>query len=294
MKKIIVSIPHISYILCLIVIGIVGCDSNVDTARKAFINYEWANNKLWDDGMAEVAKYEATRKVYNKTRSFEYTYILVKELFNKSFHVKSDNYQEDETYPVMKINKFCRIETSQYPYHYLTSLFIHRGNPEDLHKLTVTSQEWCGNTSKHFLEANGKYRMDYTSYFDGEGTGNTKVMKGPWFEDQLSYTLRSLTMEDGLSFDVELYPSQITNKAEIPDPENAHIEVVKATTDQLEEIKEHLIEDPWEVRVTVTSGKTMSYWINNTYPNYLLKMESSDGSSLSLQEIKRDAYWAHE
>ncbi len=291
MKKILHSIPVLFLIGSALFFG---CKASEKGKHKDYINYDWANNPLWDDGQAEVAIYDATKEIYGKSRSFEYAYILVKEEFNESYHVKTDDYERDDLYPVMKINKFCRIETQKYPYHFLTSVFIHRGNPEDLHKLTHTSQEWCGNTSKHFLEQGGKYQFDYMSYFDGEGNDRTKISKGPWFEDQLSYTLRTLKFRDGLLFDVDIYPSQISNSVERPRAVSAHAEVSKADSSDLADIDQSFIDSPWKVVVTKASEGEITFWINGSYPNYLLKMESSDGRSLQLKELKRDKYWAYE
>ena len=292
MKKILISVP------ILLAIGsafFFGYKNSVADNQKDYIRYDWAKNQLWDDGMAEVAIYEATKEIYGKSRPFDYVYILVKEEFNKSYQVKTDDYSRDDLYAVMKINKFCRVETLAYPYHFLTSIFVHRDNPESLHKLSHTSQEWCGNTSKEFLEKGNKYQYSYMSYFDGEGSGQIKIEKGPWFEDQLSYTLRTLDFKDGLAFDILLYPTQVTNKANTPKPIKAQVNIEKSNIeDDLEGLKEDLIQEPWKISITKEDQGSMTYWINGTYPNYLLKMESSDGRSLQLKEIKRDKYWDYE
>ena len=291
MKKVLISIPILLAVFSAVFFGYKNSTREV---KKEFVNYEWAKNSLWDDGQAEVAIYDATKEIYGKSRPFEYVYILVKEEFNKAYKVKTDDYSRDDLYPVMKINKFCRIETMIYPYHFLTSLFIHRDNPERLHKLSHTSQEWCGNTSKEFLEKGSKYQYNYMSYFDGEGSGQEKVEMGPWFEDQLSYTLRTLDFQDGLNFEVTLYPTQVTNKADIPKPLKAQVSISKPDPTELALLKADFIDEPWKISISKSNQQTITYWINGSYPNYLLKMESSDGRSLLLKEIKRDKYWDYE
>ncbi|WP_258102038.1 hypothetical protein [Marinoscillum pacificum] len=259
-----------------------------------YINEQWAKDQLWDDGQAEVAIYDAERVVYGKTRKFEYVYVLVKEEFNQEFRVKTDDYNRSDLYPVMKVNKFCRIETLKYPYHYLTSVFYKRESPHQVHKLTNTSQEWCGNTAKSFLENGNQYDFQYMSYWDGQGNGTTTIEKGPWFEDQLSYTLRTLDFEEGLQFEVDLYPMQVSSKASVPVSEKATIAIEKASMNELTEIDSDLINEPWKVSVTRTEGSNLTYWINDVYPNILLKMEATDGRKLSLKSLTRDAYWNHE
>ncbi|MFY0606269.1 MAG: hypothetical protein JXR10_06110 [Cyclobacteriaceae bacterium] len=258
---------------------------------KDYINYDWANNGLWDDGKAEVAKYQATRTVYGKSRSFEYVFVLVKEVFNEEFTVKTDDYSRSDLYDVMKVNKFCRIPTKAYPYHYLTSVFYERGNPDRVHKLTNTSQEWCGNTAKSFIDEGNQYLFEYMSYWDGQGNGQAKVSDEPWFEDQLSYTLRSLKFADGLNFEISLYPSQVSSKVTVPKAEKATIQVKKLGEADMLDVDVSFADNPYKVTVE-TPSKTTFYWFNGSYPNLLLKMESSDGSSLTITDVERSAYWA--
>ncbi|MBV6644462.1 MAG: hypothetical protein KI790_03380 [Cyclobacteriaceae bacterium] len=281
---------YLTLIACAIVLN--SCSSskardyteNESITAPNYINSEWAMDRLWEDGLAEVATYQAERIIYNKVRQFDYTYVLVKEEFNKQYQVKTDNYQRGDLYSVMKVNKFCRIPTDNYPYHFLTSAFFKRSQPYLLHKLTNTSQEWCGNTAKSFLEKGKSYDFDYISYWDGQGNGSTSVKTGPWFEDQLSYTLRSLQFEDGLAFDKDIYPSQISSKASTPSAYTAKFKVSKAK-DILPEYSQG-----WQVSMTTTT-KSIDFWFSADYPNYLLKMEASDGRKLVLKDLKRDDYW---
>ena len=270
------------------------CSQGTSSPADQYLQKDWARNALWDDGKAEVATYDAERMVYGQPRSFEYTYVLVKETFNKEHQVKTDTYDRNDLYEVMKINKFCRIPTMKYPYHYLTSVFLKRDDAGLVHKLTNTSQEWCGNTAKSFVEDGNKYRYQYMSYWDGQGNGTDKLRKGPWFEDQLSYTLRTLNFDEGLSFGILLYPMQISSRANMPEAEKATISVTKANADDLSDIDSTLVYDPWKVNVSRTEGPDLSFWINGNYPNYLLRMEATDGRKLSIKRLERDAYWDYE
>lgn len=260
-----------------------------------FVNYHWAMDTLWDDGLAEVAIYDAERVVYGKPRRFEYVHVLVKEDFNREFQVKTDDYSRNDLYAVMKVNQFCRIETLAYPYHYLTSIFYERGQPYQVHKLTNTSQEWCGNTAKSFTANGNTYTFDYLSYWDGQGNGTAKVQKGPWFEDQLSYSLRTYRFRDGIKFTVPLYPTQVTSRAEIPTSQPATIQVTSAAPAELAALDSSFLSDPvWKVEVQKADGSAIWYWFSGVYPNALLQMEATDGRRLTLKSLKRDAYWAHE
>lgn len=260
-----------------------------EPAAPAFINAQWAADTLWDDGLAEVAVYHAEREVYDKTREFEYTFILVKEDFNKAFNVKTDDYTREDLFPVMKVNKFAHIPTQKYPYHYLTSLFFKREAPATLHKMTHSSQEWCGNTFKLFDHTDDHYRYEYSSYWDGQGEGEMELPDTLWFEDALSYTLRALRFEDGLRFEKPVLESQISNSAPEPEFYQADFRVSEEVLSLAD-----TTQPAWKVSVQLEEGKTNTYWFAKVYPNMLLKQQSWNGQNLLLKEAGREAYWAAE
>ncbi|MBW3544999.1 MAG: hypothetical protein KY428_05245, partial [Bacteroidetes bacterium] len=244
------------FFLCLFAIFIASCREPSSHAGNAPIDTSWAMETLWDDGLAEVATYDARREVYGKTRQFEYTYITVKENFNKEFDVKTDDYSRSDLFPVMKVNKFARIPTDQYPYHYLTSLFYKREEPAQLYKMTTSSQEWCGNTFKLFQQQRSGYDYQWSSYWDGQGDGSSSIKNLPWFEDGLSHTLRTLQFKDGLHFQQPVLESQISNKATAPSIYDANLQV---SSEQLGE------KAAWKVVVQLDNEKTNTYWFAKEY-----------------------------
>src|SRR5436309_14993759 len=84
-------------------------------------NPEWGGNPIWDDGLAEVAKYQARRTVYAKARVFESIYITVKEDFTPKYYAKADS-PSGQSIPVLKLNMVSTIPTDNYDYRYLTSV----------------------------------------------------------------------------------------------------------------------------------------------------------------------------
>lgn len=251
----------------------------------AHFNPDWAMDTLWEDGLAEVAVYDAERVIYKKKRNFEYTFITVKDDFNKEHNVKTDDYSRSDLFPVMKVNEFCRIPTNEYPYHFLTSLFIRRENPLQLHKLTTSSQEWCGNTFKTITDEGENYKLYYNSYFDGEGQGNRELQKELLLEDQLPYTLRSLRFQDSLTFEADVLETQQTNKV-------GRLTVYKATVSGTKAELEG--QQVWQVDVQLAEGKTNRYWFASQYPNQLLRQQTWDGRNLELRKLSRYAYWQTE
>lgn len=285
-------IPCRPLLFPLYVLLLTACGGNKPAQEKEapdYINSQWASDALWDDGLAEVAHYQAERVVYGEVRNFEYTYILVKEDFNKEYDVKTDDYSREDLFPVMKLNKFARIPTQKYPYHYLTSLFYKREEPATLHKMTHSSQEWCGNTFKLFQHLGNTYHFLFSSYWDGQGNSRIKLRDKIWFEDGLSYTLRALRFSDGLQFEQPVLESQVSNKAGEP-----IIYEARFVVSQEELAVNAARQQAWQVSVQLDEEKTNTYWFATEYPNILLKQESWDGRNMELKETTREAYWAAE
>ncbi len=276
-------IKQSSLILAILVLICLGCSekssTQIDYPASEVFDHDWALGKIWEDGKAEVAHYDAEMVVYGKIRKFDNTYITVKEEFNKAFNVKTDDYKRDDLFSVMKVNKFARFETENYPYHFLTSLFFKREKPEQLHKMTHTGQEWCGNTFKQFELTPSGYSYDYNSYFDGYGDGQMEIEgTNLLWEDQLSYLLRATKFEDGLQFKKDVINAQINTKTRKPKVYQASFKV----SDQ---------DSLWHVRVELEEGKTNTYNFQKEYPNLLQSQTTWYGYNLSLTSVSRYQYW---
>jgi len=245
---------------------------------------QWAMRKYWEDGLAEVATYEAQRTVYKKMRTFEYTLITVKEEFNQQFNVKTNDYQRKDLFPVMKVNQFCQIQTDQYPYHYLTSLFFRRDQPVALCKMTTSSQEWCGNTFKAIVDDGVNFAQTFNSYWDNQGAGSRDLRRDAFLEDALPYTLRSLKFEDKPAFNLVVLDLQQTNQVTPPVYYQARLATAEAPAADA-------AEPAWRVAVALASGKENVYWFAKKYPNILLRQTTWDGRGLQLKASRRYAYW---
>ena len=276
------------YLVILVSFG--GCaDKNENTYlagnTATLFNPNWAESKLWDDGLAEVAIYTAERTIYNKKRAFDFTYITVKEDFNEQYSVKTDDYKRKDLFPVMKVNAFCRISSDNYPYHYLTSLFFKLENAVKLYKLTSSSQEWCGNTFKAINADGNKFKFTFNSYWDKQGEGQLDLDGNILFEDQLPYSLRSLKFKDGLTFTLPVAEFLQTNKATTPN--------ISQGTFRINHDKDSTDKPTWRVTLILTPEKQNTYWFSIDEPHLLLRQKTWDGRTLELKEVKRYAYWQH-
>ncbi len=250
----------------------------------------WARDALWDDGQAEVSLYDARRPQYGRQESYQALLIVVKEDFNRKHHVKADPpFAGKDTFAVLKLNAAHSYWTANYPYNFLASVFVHRDNPASLVKLTVGSQEWCGNTFKEITTWGAAPALVSHSYFDGEGdaTQPLDLRPGDLIEDQLPLVLRGLRFAPGLSVERRLLPSLISNNLRrAPHFIPATIAV---------EGEEPLVTgagraQAWKVAVR-WADISQTWWLEKAAPHTVLKMESSDGRWWLLRSRTRKPYW---
>ena len=262
--------------------------SAAETARV--YDFSWSRDPLWDDGRAEVALYDARRPQYGKVESYQAVFIVVKEDFNRQHYVKAEPpFEGKDTFPVLKLNTVHSYWTDNYPYHFMESVFVRRDDPTALVKLTLGSQEWCGNTFKEITTWDSTPQLVSHSYFDGQGDASRPLdlRPGDLLEDQLPLVLRSLRFEPGLEFKRRLLPSLISNSLRrVPEFVQATIGVVG----------EEMVEAgagglaAWKVRIAWEKIE-QTWWFEKAAPHTLLKMESSGGRSWVLRERMRKAYW---
>lgn len=277
--------------LFLVVLLSLGGNSPAPSVAQAPAAFDsaWARHARWDDGQAEVALYDAKRPQYGKVETYEAVFIVVKEDLDAKLLVKADPpYEGRQLVPVLKLNAVHSYWTPNYPYHYLASVFVRRDDPGALVKLTVGSQEWCGNTFK-LLKTTPRAELTVHSYFDPEGdsTRPVNLRSGDLLEDQLPLALRGLAFAPGLEVRRRILPSLISNKlGREPQFLDATITVVGEET----------FATPagrfasWKVGVKFGEIQ-QTWWFEKAAPHTLLKMESSDGRAWMLKARTRKPYW---
>jgi len=272
--------------LCLLlVLSTARCRPEAKEPIATTVNTDWGRNTLWDDGLAEVAKYQARRVIYGKSRTFESVFITVKEDFTRKYYVKSDTPRSDSSHlPVFKLNMVSSIPTENYPYQYLTSVFVSREAPMKLLKLTNGSQEWCGNTFKLVRGWETPAQLVFHSYFDGQGDGSVAIelKTGDLLEDQLPLSLRSLPFKTGLQLKLRILESLISNR----------VGPLRVAPGEISVVDQEEVNGLTCWRVTVSrEGLTQTYWFSWDYPNIMTKWTSSDGREFLLKETVRRKYW---
>lgn len=244
----------------------------------------WGKNSLWNDGRAEVAVYDAERVVYGKPRKFQEQLVIVKEDLREDTWVKADDPKKQKTNRVFKINQIQKFDTENYPYSYLTSVFVEEGDVQKVVKLTVGAQEWCGNTFKMYRPG----ALEWHSYFDGESDQRVVLDMGEndFFEEQLVLSLRSLPFKKGWENKIRVLGFLSTNRGVAP---ALHDVIIKVEDEDL--IRSHAGSLPsWRVVLQYPDGKD-TYWFEKAAPNILTKMETRDGRKRLLYGRARWSYW---
>lgn len=254
--------------------------SSTITLRQA-INSEYYMTPFWDDGKAEVARYRATRVIYGAQRQHETILITVSEDFDTATYTKAEPpYGETALLPVIKFTIIATIQTPNYPYHFMTTSFIERDDPTTPVKLSTSSQEWCGVTSRVFERWTVASRERFQSYWQTEGAGSRAVAlrAGDLFEEDLPVVLRALKFADGLHASFRL-ASNVT-VARTPPITISPAVIRVAVEDEL-----------WQVRINAADGRAIRLAFDPTRNDVLQSMEHSDGRALELSEVSRKAYW---
>lgn len=283
--------PPVWTFLCLAFIS-VGAACADDQEIGEHFDAQWSLDRLWDDGLAEVAIYDAERVIYGEPRPHEEARILVSEPMDARQHVKADPpYEGKRILPVLKCNIFSRVETKNYPYHLMVSLFIDRARPSRLVKATYSSQEWCGQTFKDLQFYRDPPRFSANSYWDGQAIIDQPLEwdSNTLLEEQLAVSLRALNLEAGEEMAIRLLPSQVSNRAPVPEPVAAVISRVERS-DRLEGMN---FEDgpPLTYELAADDGSWAAYAFGSEPPRVLLAYRHSDGRQGRMKSVRRRAYW---
>ena len=250
----------------------------------------FAANSLWDDGRAEIDAYQASMRRYGVPRLMTAYLIVVKEDFSKKQLVKADpDHDPADLFTVLKLNHVINYQTGIYSYHQMASCFFDRSTM-DLVKLSLTSNEWCGNTYKEFTRRGGRGSLHLRTYWDGMAEATHEVPVGPdvVFYDQLPLWIRSLPQTPGTTRSLRLLPSEIDSKGSKPEPRPATLTAV--TAEEVLVVPAGLFRTVrWDLKIGDTRPDT--FWTARDEPYVLVAWDRADGSGYRLKWTQRLAYW---
>ncbi len=248
----------------------------------------FAANPLWDDGRAEIDAYEASVRRYGVLRRLTAYLIVVKEDFSKKQLVKADpGHDPADLFTVLKLNHMIDYQTGIYTYHQMASAFFERPTM-DLVKLSLTSNEWCGNTYKEYTRRAGGGALHAHTYWDNQAEATHDLPAGAdvVFYDALPLWIRSLPQAPGTVRTLRLVPSQIDSKGARPEIRSVTLralgeERVNAPAGEFRALR-------WEL---LDGGPPETFWTARAYPHVLVAWDRPDGGRYRLKWTQRLAYW---
>jgi len=147
----------------------------------------------WYQGKAEITSYVLEQPRYGETRAGSSVLIFVTENFSREKHVKLDRPDAagDDGVTVLKLNRTREFTTGIYPYSMMASVFTPISGNQDPRslKVTVSSQEWCGQTFAQLDLEGNRYHVRHHSYFESD-SDRTAYLPGAILEDELWAKIR--------------------------------------------------------------------------------------------------------
>ncbi len=157
------------------------CDNNSQIATTfAVINPTTTNatatpstklDDYWYQGKAEINSYDLEQARYSDVHPGEAVLIFVSEDFLTDKQVKNDNYTNKNSTPILKNNFLRKFTTGIYDYSIMTSVFTPADTKQfpKTAKMTISSQDWCGQSFMQINQQKNKYKVELRSYFESEG-----------------------------------------------------------------------------------------------------------------------------
>jgi len=118
--------------------------------------------------------------------------VFVTEDFLTDKQVKNESYRSENSTKILKTNHLRKFPTGIYDYAIMTSTF----NPVDTRKyphalkVTLSAQDWCGQSFMQVNQRGKGYEVEIRSYFEQEGDQNYKVDDLVLLEDEIFNLLR--------------------------------------------------------------------------------------------------------
>ncbi len=147
-------------------------------------------DKYWYQGKAELNRYVLEQNRYRDIHPGEAVLIFVTEDFRSDIQVKSEGAKPEKGVSTLKLNFLRRFPTGLYDYSIMTSVFTPVGGEEGrTMKVTMSSQDWCGQSFMQLNLSQNSYRVQLRSYFESEGDANMDV-PAVLLEDELFNRIR--------------------------------------------------------------------------------------------------------
>ncbi|HEV7349135.1 hypothetical protein [Telluribacter sp.] len=141
----------------------------------------------WFNGQAEISRYSLQQVQYGTRNPGEAVLVFVTEDFltDKQVKLESEDNPGDAT-TVLKLNSIRRFVTGIYDYSLYTSVFTPVNTDDFAHslKVTMSAQDWCGQTYTQLNRRGTGYNVLGRSYFERQGDVEGTIGEA-WLEDEI-------------------------------------------------------------------------------------------------------------
>ncbi|MEM9790780.1 MAG: hypothetical protein AAF842_10295 [Planctomycetota bacterium] len=189
-------------LLIALIVSLVALPAAAQTDLPSLLHRDWADDPVWYDGQAEIALYDATRRIYGQDRPYTAQIMVNKERLSPETFTKS------ATNVGVEVFKFHTrdedIPTPKYDYNFSTMVYVTTDGFTPV-KLDMGSQEDCGASFKLMAVWEEGLKWLQYSYFPSEGLrqDETELDEPTTWLDALPLQLR------GYPFDAPLEPTTI-------------------------------------------------------------------------------------
>lgn len=228
----------------------------------------------WYDGLGEITGYELTQARYGELHKGEAVMIFVTEPFSQRKQVKLD--QHDNSNPdqvsVLKLNFTKKFLTGIYPYSMMLSTFtpVDGGQSAPPLKITMSSQEWCGQTFTQLNQRGGGYDAASYSYFESEGDRHFTINE-TLTEDELWTRIR-LNPDDLPTGKIDLIPGIFYQRLRHADKSVETAEISLSATDS--SMMSGTPHQVYEINYP-SSDRNLKIYFETDYPHGILGWEET-------------------
>jgi len=261
----------------------------------------WKSHRVWYDGKAEYAEYEASRVIYGQPRSYTARFFTNKERYDFATSTKANSGGLE----AFKFHQRHDAPTPNYMYHFSTMAYVDTQNLMPV-KLEMSSQEDCGATFKQFVTQRKGQAMDWmqSSYFPGEGVKRGKLpLTGEVplvYADALPLVLRSFPFGKVEQIELDVIPTQ--TDTHLTPVERVRVVVRYAGREVVEvpagKIDAHVLQVLPQGAAEYTRADRYAFaaaeGADPSLParlHVMVHMRTADGRELKLKQCKRWAYW---
>ena len=222
----------------------------------------------WYQGQAELTSYNLDQLRYGEERRGKAVLIFVTEDFSRSKLVKLDEQggEDADRVTVLKLNRIKEFTTGIYTYSLMSSVFTPISGNQDPHtlKVTMSSQDWCGQSFTQFEWQDTGYRVKAFSYFESRS--------------DVELDLAPAILEDELWTKIRINPAAMPVGEIQITPATQHLRLshdnyaVQSATASLDAAGES--ESVYEV--SYADGRVVKIWFETASPHAITAWEDSE------------------